>query len=401
MTETAQVPDRPDTGQPENGKETTVVEHPTAGREIVAQGRLSVEPSQSWWSDRQVAALAAIGLDGVPQEDLLAFLHLCQRSELDPFAREIYLIGRNDNKAPSGKRYTAQTGIDGYRHMAERTGEYAGREGPWWCGPDGQWTDVWLSDEPPAAAKVSVYRMNRPLPFTAVAVYREFVPMKPVWENNRKTGKEEPSGLWGKMPAHMLAKVAEALAIRQGFPRQASGIYVTEEMHNADVIAADEETATANAAMVTARAAMVKTGPGEPASMVDTAPGDVVEATVEPDRDELWAELEDQAVVLGKTVRQLSTRWVKANRKNVEDATATELLTLVEANRPRVAEKRATQVAEAVETVAEATVIPDDDDDPETLPTVPEVAIDEPHPYQDWAGKCLICAEPVGDPRHT
>ena len=394
MTEnTAVEPDAPD---------ATVTEHP-ASREIMAQGRLTVETAQSWWSGPQLAALESIGLAEVPKEDLLAFLHLCQRSELDPFAREIYLIGRKDRTAPSGMKYTAQTGIDGYRHIAERTGEYAGREGPWWCGPDGQWTDVWLSDEPPAAAKVNVFRSNRPMPFTAVAVYREFVPMTAVWENNRKVG-EKPSGLWNKMPGHMLAKCAEALALRQAFPRQASGIYVTEEMHAADSVEKDTEMAEAQKGFVEARAALaatglVATGPGEPATMEQTAPGDVVAGEVEPDRDALWAELEVQAAVLDKTVRQLTTRWVKANRKNIDDATAAELAVLVESNRPRVAEK----VKEAVEVVAAETVIPevDDDPDPDTLPLAATPDTTEPHPYQDWSGKCLICTEPQDDPRHN
>jgi hypothetical protein len=95
----------------------------------------------------------------------------------------------------------------------------------------------------------------------------------------------------------------------------------------------------------------------------------------------------------------LTTRWVKANRKNIDDATAAELAVLVEANRPRVAEK----VKASVDVVAETTVIPEVDDDPEpdTLPTVDTPDTTEPHPYQDWSGQCLICAEPQDDPRHN
>lgn len=364
----------------------------TAGELVASAGTVAIKDDQDWWTSPQLAALAAIRLDGVPKTDLLAFLHLCQRSQLDPFAREIYLIGRWDKDSPNNTRYTAQTGIDGYRHLAERTGEYDGKEGPWWCGPDGQWSDVWLNEEPPVAARVNVYRKGMPRPITATALYREFLPTY----KDRRTQQMVPMPMWVKMPSHMLAKVAEALAIRQGFPRQAAGIYVTEEMHGADAAARDAADAAAEAVRAQQRRELVGFGPGDAATPRETAPGEVVEAVVVPevDRADLLAELDTQSEVLGKTVKAMATRWVKANRKNLDDATDVELAAFVVANRPRVA----TKLAEAVDAVAETTVVPDE---PETLPVVDTSAATEPHKYQDWGGKCIVCTEPVGDDRHT
>lgn len=333
--------------------------------------RLIVDPGQTWWTEAQRAALAAVGLAEVPDGDLVAFLHLCQRSGLDPFAKEVYLIGRKDRDAPSGKKYTAQTGIDGYRHIAERTGLKTGEIGPLWCGKDGEWKEVWLLDEPPVAARFGIIRSDQAEPVWGTALYREFVPMKDEWKNNTKTGREIPSGLWGKMPAHMIAKCAEALAIRRAFPRQAAGIYVEEEMHQADIAAERKELEDAGNARARQREELVRPwGNGGPASPADTAPGAVIvgEVVGEPeayDRDALEDELQQQARILDTTVTALARRWVAAHRKNLEDASDAELHALVQSRREEVRQAIASKMS-----------LPDD----VTAPDEPAPAAADPAP---------------------
>lgn len=196
-------------------------------------GALAIRPDQTTWTEQQGAVLRQSGIDNqVAAEELSAFLHLCQRTRLDPFSRQIYLIGRFDGRQQR-KVYTPQTSIDGYRVIAHRAAAEAGHalgyEDTLWCAKDGRWQDVWLSDAPPAAAKVTVIRNG--MRFSAVARYSEYVQTK-------KNG--DPSGLWGKMPATMTAKCAEALALRMAFPHDLAGVYTAEEMAQADNPAASE-----------------------------------------------------------------------------------------------------------------------------------------------------------------
>jgi hypothetical protein len=102
--------------------------------------------------------------------------------------------------------------------VAERTGQYRGQTAPQWCGQDGEWRDVWLSSEPPAAARVGVWREGFREPLVRSANFRSYAQQSPLWRN---------------MPEVMLLKCAEALALRAAFPNQLGGVYTTDEMEQA------------------------------------------------------------------------------------------------------------------------------------------------------------------------
>lgn len=181
---------------------------------------IAIRQDQVTFDDLQTKALAHLGVQTANKADVAVFFHVCKSTGLDPFARQIFMIERQ------GKQ-TIQVGIDGFRLIAQRTTErthgtlgYGETE---WCDADGNWADVWLSKEPPSAARVTVKRNGQDFP--AVALWSEYAATK-------RDGNL--TAMWRDRPAGQLAKCAEALALRKAFPQDLSGIYTGDEMAHTD-----------------------------------------------------------------------------------------------------------------------------------------------------------------------
>lgn len=210
------------------------------------------------WSKDQKALLDFAGLvirkrgaDPVPapSSTVVAFLQQCERTGLDPIARQIYAIER-------GGKWTIQVSIDGMRLVAQRSRMYRGQSPAQWTDgsrvrtpmrdldgsiirdgdgsivwtEDYAWTDVWTGQGYPVAARVSVFREDFDQPLTAVARWDSYKVENDEWRSGQKTGNKVLGATWEKMPDLMLAKVAEALALRKAFPMDLSGLYTEEEM---------------------------------------------------------------------------------------------------------------------------------------------------------------------------
>lgn len=194
---------------------------------VQGQGALAIQSAQSMWTAEQRAVLASMGVDHeCSNAELAGFLHLCQRRDLDPFLKQVYLIGRYDKRA-GRKVFTPQTGIDGFRVIARRAADKSGidyeYEDTVWFDADGAQHQVWLTDEPPVAAKVVVLRNGRR--FSGIARYAAYV-------DRDRDGN--PKNQWKSSPDGQIEKCAEAKALRRAFPEDLGGMYSDVEMEHLD-----------------------------------------------------------------------------------------------------------------------------------------------------------------------
>lgn len=185
---------------------------------LVRQEQAIAQPIS--YSREQLDLIKSTYAKGTTDAEFQLFVQTAQYRRLDILKRQICLIGFWDKDAQRNVFQPAVT-IEGQRSKAEDTGLYRGQTKAEWCGPDAKWVDVWLSAEPPAAARVGVYREGFAEPVYGVARFDSYAARD-------KEGRLK--AMWAKMPDHMIAKVAEALAFRKAFPDDLGGLYTQEEM---------------------------------------------------------------------------------------------------------------------------------------------------------------------------
>lgn len=177
------------------------------------QSAPALQHKQPGLNAEQVELIKRTIAKGSTTDELKLFIAQCNRTGLDPFARQIYAIKQ-------GGALKTLVSIDGFRLIAERSGKYAGQTEPEWCGDDGKWHTIWVEKGPPFGARVGVLRSDFKQPLYAVARFASY---------NQSSGPN-----WSRMPDVMLSKCAEALALRKAFPQELSGLYTGDEMREAE-----------------------------------------------------------------------------------------------------------------------------------------------------------------------
>ncbi len=159
------------------------------------------------FDNSQIQLLKTTICKGSSDDELKFFIYACQRTGLDPFARQIYSV-------PRGGQRVIQTSVDGFRLIAERTGRYSpGRE------------PTFVHDKDGNLYSATAYVKKQ----TKDGTWHEVAASAMMMEYDGK------NNFWKKMPYLMLAKCAECLALRKAFPAEMSGLYGQEEMQQADV----------------------------------------------------------------------------------------------------------------------------------------------------------------------
>ncbi len=152
------------------------------------------------------------------------FMEVARAQGLNPLQRQIHAVMREQSVKQGNQwvkvpKMVIQTGIDGYRLIAARTGLHLGTTDATF-GP--------LTKEGfPAWAQVTVKKLVH----GHIAEY----PATAYWEEYVQTKRDgSPNQIWANRPKGQLSKCAEALALRKAFPAELSGVYTDTEMEQAD-----------------------------------------------------------------------------------------------------------------------------------------------------------------------
>lgn len=185
--------------------------------DVAVQGKAptSAVVAAEAWNASQLEVLRNVICKGATDAELAFFGQVCRAKKMDPFGQQIFMVKRK-GRGDEPDTLSIQTGIDGFRCQAARSGEYAGNDEPVFkYTADGKGL---------LSASVTVWRFiqSQRIAFTSTARWDEFYP------------GDKMGFMWRAKPHVMLGKCAEAQAIRKAFPNECGGMYEESEMHQVE-----------------------------------------------------------------------------------------------------------------------------------------------------------------------
>lgn len=210
------------------------------------------EIAQLSYSPSQLALIRKTVAKDCNQEEFDLFIEICKHQGLDPFRKQIYafVFKKTRRSKENGqwvdvdeRQLTPVTSIDGYRSKAARCGDYR---------PDDQeptfeydQSEKSEATNPLGITKCTVraykYGPDKQWhPSVGTVFWSEFAPIVEdgEWKDNKFVGNgkmilDKKKANWRRMARTMIAKCAEAQALRKGWPEEMSGLYVQEELDKA------------------------------------------------------------------------------------------------------------------------------------------------------------------------
>lgn len=197
------------------------------------------------YTGAQLALIRRTVAKDTNDDEFNLFISVARMKGLDPFSKQISAIVFNKDNAKK-RQMSIITTIDGMRSIAARSGRYRPDEDEPFYEYDAEAKDERINPIGLVKAKVRIFIADTQSaggwrPATGVAYWDEFAPIKDEWKEGddgkrRPSGRKTLDGNWPKMPRVMLAKCAEAQALRKAFPEDLSNLYEGAELDRAQVI---------------------------------------------------------------------------------------------------------------------------------------------------------------------
>lgn len=177
--------------------------------------------NKTHWNENQLKIIKDMYARGLNSDELHVFSLLCKELGLDPIRKQAYGVKRKMKNINGIYEIvlTLQTSIEGYRAIAERTGNYAPGE-----------ESIYLYDDNKNLIGAKAYVKKRTQDGTWHNVSAEAY----LEEYAARDKQGNLTQFWSKFPRVMIEKCAEARALRRCFPNELGSLYIKEEMDQAN-----------------------------------------------------------------------------------------------------------------------------------------------------------------------